>query len=84
MKNALWLENATRLRQFIEERASYLDRVVEDTQQAIHDDFIDTTWPRCPRHHRHPLWLHNGGWWCEEDGICIASLGELAKALGAP
>src|SRR5215203_4696310 len=30
-------------------------KVVEDFQQLVHDEFIDTTWPACPLHHRHPL-----------------------------
>jgi len=78
------VENAIRLRLFIEETDRYIERVVEDTQQDIHDFFIDTDWPRCPRHRRHPLWLHDGAWWCEADGIRVAGLGELATILGSP
>ena len=51
--------------------------IVDAVQQALHDEFVDTTWPACPRHHRHPLWYRNGQWWCEQDGAPIASLGEL-------
>ena len=36
--------NAARLRQFMEEVESYLQRVVVETQQDIHDEFIDTVW----------------------------------------
>jgi hypothetical protein len=32
---------------------------VEDLQQRLHDTFVDTTWPACPRHRQHPLWLGN-------------------------
>jgi len=70
-------DNARRLRQFIDEPEQYVNRVVEDTQQDFHDVFIDTTWPTCPLHKRHPLWFHEGGWWCEEDQVLIAKLGEL-------
>lgn len=68
--------NAVRLRQFIDDVASYVQRVVDDTQQDIHDEFIDTVWPRCPRH-AHPLWFRDGWWWCERDGQRVAPLGQL-------
>jgi hypothetical protein len=35
----------------------FIGGVVDDVQQYIHDTFIDTTWPACPRHPNHPLWL---------------------------
>jgi hypothetical protein len=40
-----WLavENASRLREFVDERDHYIQRVVDDTQQDVHDSFIDTT-----------------------------------------
>ena len=79
----LVLENATRLRTLIDEATTYIERVVEDTQLDIHDFFIDTNWPQCPKHQRHPLWLHDGGWWCEKDGVQVAILGDLAKLHGA-
>lgn len=52
-------------------------RAVDDVQQVVHDEFIDTTWPACPRHPNHPLWFREGWWWCEMDGVAIAKLGEL-------
>ena len=55
------------------------DKLVEDVQQYFHDTFVDTTWPACPRHARHPLWYRDGGWWCAEDGVLIARLGELRR-----
>ena len=53
------------------------DKLVEDVQQYFHDTHVDTTWPACPRHKRHPLWYRDGAWWCAEDGVEIARLGEL-------
>ena len=61
----------------------YMHRVVGYVQQAFHDSYIDTTWPRCPRHPHHPLWLHEGWWRCDRDGVAVAKLGELAASLGA-
>jgi hypothetical protein len=72
------VENASRLRQFVDEPVQYAARVVEDTQQDVHDFFIDTTWPTCPRHQRHPLWFREDAWWCEQDRVRVATLGELA------
>lgn len=68
--------NAKRLREFIDDVSSYIQRVVDDTQQDMHDEFIDTVWPRCPLH-AHPLWFRDGAWWCERDARRVASLGEL-------
>jgi hypothetical protein len=73
------LDHAVRLRQFIDGVASYIQRVVDETQQDIHDAFIDTAWPKCPRH-PHPLWFRDGSWWCERDGLCVARLGELESS----
>ena len=75
---ALAAENASRLRQFIDEPDRYVAQVVDDTQQNVHDSFIDTAWPRCPRHRRHPLWFRDNSWWCDEDRVRVANLGELA------
>jgi hypothetical protein len=52
-------------------------KIVDDVQQALHEEFIDTTWPACPRHRRHPLWYRDGAWWCEQDHDVVAALGEL-------
>lgn len=78
----LAVENASRLRQFIDEPVQYAERVVDDTQQDIHDFFIDTTWPKCPRHQRHPLWFRDNTWWCEEDRVRVANFGELPPNAG--
>jgi hypothetical protein len=55
----------------------YLEKVAEEVQQYFHDCFVDTTWPECPLHRRHPLWLHQGSWTCEQLGTRVARLGEL-------
>jgi hypothetical protein len=69
-------KHAVRTRQFVDDVPSYVQRVVEDTQQNIHDEFVDTVWPRCPRH-AHPLWFRDGFWWCTQDDLRVAALGEL-------
>jgi hypothetical protein len=71
--------NAARLRHFTNDVARYIQRVVDDTQQDLHDGFIDTAWPRCPRH-AHPLWFRDGFWWCERDDVRVARLGQLLSS----
>jgi hypothetical protein len=51
--------------------------VVEDVQQRLQDEFVDTTWPACPRHPNHPLNFVDGVWHCPQDGAEAPSLGEL-------
>ena len=68
---------ATNARQLVDDAPRYVEKVVEDVQQSILDQFIDTSWPRCPRHFRHPLWFHNGVWLCEQDQVAVARVGEL-------
>ena len=68
---------ATRLR-FVD-GAVYDDRVVAEVQQRLHDEFIDTTWPACPEHPNHPLWLADGWWRCETSGTAVAALGQLSR-----
>ena len=61
------------------------EKLVEEVQQEFHDTFVDTTWPACPRHGRHPLWYHaDGWWWCEQDGVAVYRLGALPTPGGAP
>lgn len=57
--------------------ASFRDELVADFQQGVHDEFIDVSWPRCPRHPNHPMWLQDGAWWCTKDDVRIAKLGAL-------
>jgi hypothetical protein len=70
------VNNAGRLRQFFDDPTRYVQEVVDMTQQDMHDEFIDTVWPKCPRHD-HPLWFRDGSWWCEQDHVAVARLGEL-------
>ena len=58
---------------------AYIDLVVETVQQRLHDEFIDITWPACPHHPNHPLWLVDGHWTCTQAGLVIGPLGELRK-----
>lgn len=58
------------------------EKIVSDVQQHLHDTRDHATWPACPRHKRHPLWYRAGAWWCVEDGVAVAPLGEL-PASGA-
>src|SRR5258706_6802458 len=76
------LNNAVRLRQFVDDVARYIERVVSDTQPDMHDEFVDTVWPNCPRH-AHPLWFRDGSWCCERDGLRVARLGELESSAAA-
>jgi hypothetical protein len=39
---------------------AYAIKVAEEVQQGLHDTFVDTTWPACPLHPHHPLWLDDG------------------------
>ena len=57
------------------------EKLVDDVQQWFHDVFIDTTWPRCPRHERHPLWYRDKGWWCQQDQVLVCPLGELKSVF---
>lgn len=67
-----------------EDRMSFELRVAEDIQQEIHDTFVDTSWPECSIHRRHPLWLrHMGGellWCCTASQLPIVALGSLGAA----
>jgi hypothetical protein len=73
------VEEAARIRLFAEAVPEYEQRVIDAVQQHLHDEFVDTTWPRCPLHPNHPLWYSDGWWRCPHAGA-IAPLGELAHA----
>lgn len=75
------IAEAARVRLFAETLQEYERRVVEDVQQRLHDERVDTTWPACPVHANHPLWCSDGWWRCK-DGGAVARLGELAARLG--
>jgi hypothetical protein len=61
---------------FVEDRIRYVEKVVEDVQQRLHDEFIDTTWPACPEHPNHPLDFTDGAWRCPR-GAVVVGLGKL-------
>jgi hypothetical protein len=64
--------------------ALFLARVVEETQQWLHDTFIETTWPRCPEHANHPLWLNDeesSGWACPATKRMLCPVGQLATRI---
>ena len=56
------------------------DKLVEDVQQQVHDEHLSSTWPTCPRHGSHPLWLQGDRWACERDNVPVVSVGHLAEA----
>lgn len=62
--------------EFVDEPSDLVGRVVEDVQQRLQDEFVDTTWPACPRHPNHPLEYVAGAWHCPRGGE-IARLGVL-------
>ena len=70
---------AARVRTFRDEPDDYVEKVVEDVQQEFHDLFIDITWPACPFHPNHPLWLHKEQWVCEQTQTPVAPLGSLRR-----
>jgi hypothetical protein len=55
-------------------------RLFEEIQQQVHDEQISTTWPTCPLHHTHPLWVRDGQWVCEQTGQPLAPLGQLGHS----
>jgi hypothetical protein len=68
----------------VEEAQQFYDReVVDQFQQSVHDQHLDTTWPACPRHPNHPLWYgeDSQSWCCPLDGAAVAPLGGLAGIL---
>ena len=75
-------EEATLSLEYVDDPAWFVQKVPDDVQQRFHDEQIDNVWPQCPRHHQHPLWLHNGMWVCEKDGMIIAALGALSPQAG--
>ena len=75
---ALVHDEVLRLQQFIAAADPwFLQKLIEDVQQRVHDEFVDTTWPTCPRHANHPLWFKEGWWWCEAENARLAELGSL-------
>jgi hypothetical protein len=52
------------------------DVLVDHVQQVIHHE-VNSTWPACPLHAKHPLWYEDGAWYCTTDHVQIAQLGRL-------
>lgn len=63
--------------EYVDDPVDLVRKVVDDVQQRLQDEFVDTTWPACPRHPNHPLEYEAGVWRCPRDGE-IARLGALA------
>jgi hypothetical protein len=72
-------DNAANVGAFVDDPLWYRDKLVQDVQQYFHDCFVDTTWPTCPGHSTHPLWLQGESWYCDRDGEAIAQLGDLSS-----
>src|SRR4051812_32733631 len=68
-RNALYYyDNPARLPEAADAR-DFIEKVVEDVQQDILDSII--VWPVCPHHPNHPLWFHDGGWYCEQNQVLV-------------
>jgi hypothetical protein len=63
-------------------QADFDRKVIDEFQQRIHDERIDTAWPACPRHSNHPLAFDHEHkvWRCPTDSIRTFPLGRLADA----
>jgi hypothetical protein len=62
-------------------------QVAEEVQQWLHDSFLDTSWPPCPSHRHHPLWLAEEPpftWHCPRDATAVAPLGQLGTVVSPP
>lgn len=77
------VEVAARIRSLGFTLEDYRQKVVDEVQQYMHEAHIDTTWPACPMHQNHPLWMTDGWWRCERTGVPIAELGALQPGGGA-
>jgi hypothetical protein len=66
------------------DREDYIRTVAGAVQEEFHSTFLDTTWPACPHHRRHPLWLWGDIWVCGQLAEPVAALGNLAYAWAEP
>jgi hypothetical protein len=73
--------HARRLLPFDWPAHAFAERLIGDVQQEFHDTFVDTTWPHCPAHPNHPLWVDDGVWRCNESGTAFAACGDLGTML---
>ena len=56
--------------------------LAQDVQEAIRED--DPTWPLCPEHQDHPLFVEpdlgtDPFWVCEKSGLPVAPVGRLSR-----
>ena len=67
----------------VEAQHFFDQKVVDDFQQLVHDENLDTTWPACPRHPNHPLNYERAvdSWCCPLNGAAMARLGELHAVI---
>lgn len=75
------MRDATKHPVYASDPTEYEERIVDNVQEEILESWIDATWPACPRHGRHPLVYHEGGWWCQQDRVVLCKLGELATII---
>ena len=54
------VQTARDILEWMEHGDWFAAKLVEEVQQRFHDERVDTTWPACPRHPWHPLWLRDG------------------------
>jgi hypothetical protein len=60
-----------------------LSQAIDRMQQWLHDTFVDATWPSCPRHPNHPMWIGEAddgslAWFCSQDEAVMVPVGTLA------
>jgi hypothetical protein len=67
-------------RTFIDDDSWFTQWLVDEVQQYFHVTFVDTAWPACPQHPNHPLWFHDGAWWCGREPM--ATFGALSEKSG--
>jgi hypothetical protein len=64
--------------QFNHDPVDLVQKIVDDVQQRLQDEFVDTTWPTCARHPNHPMEFSAGAWHCPRGGV-VARLGEVRE-----
>ena len=64
--------------QFKLDPVDLVQKIVDDVQQRLQDEFVDTTWPTCARHPNHPMEFSAGAWHCPRGGV-VARLGEVRE-----
>lgn len=62
-----------------------MDRLI----RHVHEQRWSTTWPTCPLHGSHPIWLHSpylptAMWTCRKGDVPLGRLGALREVLTMP